>query len=72
MWEDIGIMLRINDGELRRIKNDNTSNSRACLREMFREWLKKEPQPSWCAIVKALEDAGSDQVFVQTLKSKYC
>jgi hypothetical protein len=72
MWENIGIMLEINDGELNRIKSDNAGDSKTCLREMFREWFRKEPQPSWCALVNALEDLKSDQAFVQTLKSKYC
>ena len=71
MWENIGIMLGINDGELSRIKTDH-GDSRTCLREMFRVWLNKEPQPSWCAIVEAFEVVGNDQAFVQTLKSKYC
>ena len=74
LWEDIGIMLEIDDRKLNRIKADNAGDSRSCLREMLREWLKIiNPQPSWHALVKALEDVGnSDQGFVQALKSKYC
>lgn len=73
MWENIGIMLGINDGKLNRIKTDYAGDSKSCLREMLREWLKIiEPPPSWRAIVDALEVLGSDQGFVQTLKSKYC
>ena len=73
IWEDIGIMLGINDGKLIRIKTDNAGDSKTCLREMLREWLKiTEPQPSWQAMVSALEVVGNDQSFVEKLKSKYC
>ena len=73
LWEDLGIQLGINDAQLIHIKSDNTGDSKGCLREMFREWLKSiEPLPSWPAVVNALENLRSDPSFVQNLKSKYC
>ena len=72
MWENIGVMLRINDGELARIKSDY-ADSRDCLREMFRVWLKSvKPQSSWSIIIQALNDLRDDQAFVHKLESKYC
>lgn len=55
-WENIGIQLDIKDGVLRRIKCDNGGDCRACLREMFREWLNSiAPTPTWSAMANALD-----------------
>ena len=70
-WEDMGIQLDINDGELKQLKSDNRGDSKACLREMLRIWLKKvDPHPSWSAIAEAIEDIG-DKQLAQELRSKY-
>ena len=71
-WEDIGILLAVDDGELQAIKSDNTGKSSSCLREMLRKWLTKaSPAPSWTAIVEVLEKLG-DEELARKLKSKYC
>ena len=70
-WEDMGIQLDINDGELKQLKSDNRGGSKACLREMLRIWLNRvDPPPSWSAIAEAIEDLGDEQL-AQELRSKY-
>ena len=62
-WEDIGVELEIDDGELKGIKKDNPSDSKSCLRELARKWLSRvDPPPSWAAIADALENIGDEQL----------
>ena len=71
-WEDIGIMLRIEDGQLKRFKHDHSQDSKTCLREMLRIWLSRvNPAPSWSAIAEALESLGYERLATH-LKSTYC
>ena len=59
VWEDIGIMLGIDDKELNHIKANYFNNNRACLREMLRIRLKRvSPPSSWLVIAKAIEELG--------------
>ena len=70
-WEDIGILLDVDDGDLQTIKLDNAGNNRSCLREMLRKWLTKtSPEPSWNAIFKAVEYL-EDEELSSKLKSTY-
>ena len=69
-WEDIGIMLSISEGNLNQIKNDN-ANSLSCMREMLKDYRKQvNPQPSWEAVVDALESLGMKDT-ASHLQSKY-
>ena len=71
-WEDIGIQLDIEEGNLRQIKSDNSGDSKACLREMLRMWLSQvDPPPSWTAIVEALDNLGHKDI-AQHIRTKYC
>ena len=71
-WEEIGIMLNINEGVLRQIKRDNAPDTRSCLREMLRIWLKQvHPPPSWSIIAQAIDDIGGDDI-ASRLRLKYC
>ena len=69
-WEDIGIQLDIDDGELAKVKADHQGCG-SCLREMLRIWLKKVAEPSWKDLVEALEYLGEEKL-AQHLKDKYC
>ena len=70
-WEDIGIQLDIDDGQLSQIKTDNAGDSKACLREMLRAWLKRaNPLPSWSEMIEALESQGNEDIASQ-IKDKY-
>ena len=69
-WEDIGIQLDIDDGQLRNIKADNNGDSTSCLREMLRVWLKRaRPTPSWEEVGEALECLG-EQNLAEKLRNK--
>ena len=71
-WEDIGILLDIEDGQLSKVKADNPTSSENCLREMLRIWLKKvDPQPSWADLIESLNALGEEKV-AQSLKERYC
>ena len=62
-WEDIGIQLDIEEGQLRQIKSDNVGDSKACLREMLRVWLSHvAPPPSWSAMANALDTLGHQDI----------
>ena len=55
-WEDIGMMLNLNQGSLNTIKGDFPNQSKKCFREMIKLWFKQiDPRPSWSAITEALE-----------------
>ena len=61
-WEDIGLELDIDYGELKRIKADNRGDSKSCLRELFDKWLSRvDPEPSWKAIADAIEELGDEK-----------
>ena len=73
-WEDIGIMLEIEEGLLNRVKADNPGDSSSCLREMLKIWLKVYPpqkKPSWSAIVEALKVL-SEGSLAHQIGDKYC
>ena len=71
-WEDIGIQLDIDDDLLGKVKSDNHGDSKNCLREMLRIWVKKvDPQPSWTDLAEALKVLEEDEL-AQRLKDKYC
>lgn len=70
-WEYIGIELDIEDGQLEHIKSNCHGDSKACLCEMLRTWLKRvNPPPSWSKMVEALEMAGREDVALQ-IKTVY-
>ena len=72
-WEDIGVELEVDDGDLKQIKSDNPSDSKSCLRELLRKWLQRvDPQPSWKDIVEAVSEGLGDEELASRIRSKYC
>lgn len=70
-WEDIGVELEVDDGVLKQIKVDNPGDSKSCLRNLFREWLKRgDPQPKWAEIAESIEGIG-DEELASKIKGKY-
>ena len=70
-WENIGILLGIEIGQLDRIKSDNANESNACLREMLKIWLKRvDTPPSWSEIANTLNTLGNEVVASQ-IRAKY-
>ena len=72
-WEDIGILLDIEEGQLNKVKSDNDAgNGGDCLREMLKIWLKKiDPKPSWSSMAKALKVLG-EQSLAERIRKTYC
>ena len=70
-WEDIGIQLDIEEGQLKQIKSDNAGECKKCLREMLRIWLSRvDPPPSWSDIAEALEVLEHAELATN-IRSKY-
>ena len=72
-WEDIGIGLELEQGQLSAIRSDH-QQSMKCFREMLKLWRKQvNPPPSWSAIIEAIEvlDPKYKQL-AEALKKKYC
>ena len=62
-WENIGILLGVEDSDLRTIKSNNPNNCRGCLREMLRKWLSiVDPQPTWSVLFNAVTDLGMKEI----------
>ena len=62
-WENLGILLGIEDGSLKQIKSDYTADSKACLREMLRLWLvQSHIDCSWSGIADALGVLGREDL----------
>jgi hypothetical protein len=71
-WENIGIMLVIEEGQLNKVKSDNAGNSGNCLREMLKIWLKRvDPKPSWPSMAEALEVL-EEQSLAEHIRKTYC
>ena len=71
-WQNIGIMLEIEDGELKRIKADHGNDSASCLREMLQIWLSRiDPSPTWSAMAGTMELLGKTEL-ARDLRTKYC
>ena len=70
-WEDIGIELDVEEGQLKQINADKGGDSKACLREMLRVWLSHvAPPPSWSAMADALDTLGHQDIATH-LRSSY-
>ena len=59
-WKRIGLALRLNPSELKRIKRENRDNLEDCLTEVLTLWLKKAynterfGEPSWELLARAM------------------
>ena len=57
-WQTIGVMLNLDNNELKCIDLDCSRVARHCLREMLNLWLKRAiPPTTWEELARALEDA---------------
>ena len=71
-WEDIGIQLDVEEGQLNQIKVDNPGESGSCLQEMLKIWPKKvDPKPSWSSMADALEVVGEESL-AEHIRRSYC
>jgi hypothetical protein len=71
-WEDIGLALDLNEGQLRAIGSDHHESDK-CFREMLKLWLRQvEPPPTWSAIVEAIDIFPRYKSLAEELRKKYC
>ena len=58
-WYDIGVQLLDTDsGTLDVIKGNYPTDISTCCREMFKEWLERQPDASWSQLIQVLIDIG--------------
>ena len=60
-WQQLGIQLDLDQQLLKRIELNNIRDIEGCCREMFNQWLRRELNPSWDKIIKALKTQSVDQ-----------
>lgn len=74
-WHKIGLQLQVSESTLKAIRIVHWKNYDTCLGEICMEWLKKEPNPTWNKVVRALK---SDNLVhftgrvADNLQKKYC
>ena len=70
-WEDIGLTLELEQGQLSAIKSDHHESNK-CFREMLKLWLKQvDPPPTWSAIIEAIRIL-QYKPLAEELRKKYC
>jgi hypothetical protein len=70
-WEDIGLTLDLEQGQLSAIKSDHRESDK-CFREMLKLWLKQvETPPTWSAIIEAIRIL-QHKSLAEELMKKYC
>ena len=70
-WFGLGLHLDIPPAELHSIKHNTTLHSTQEFRmEMFSVWMRKQPEPSWPRVVKALMEVGRESL-AQKIALKY-
>ena len=70
-WEDIGLLLELQQGALDEIRNNSSGRAKKCFREMIKLWLRqRDPPPSWSAIIDAIKELDYES-FAQELKHKF-
>ena len=70
-WEDIGLALDLEQGQLSAIRSDHRESNK-CFREMLKLWLNQvEPPPTWSAIIDAI-DTLQHKLLAEELRKKYC
>ena len=60
-WYDIGLLLGVEDAELKMIQQNYPRDSEACKREMFSAWLRKTSSLSYQQLVEALQAVGENR-----------
>ena len=56
-WFNIGLLLDLEEHDLKAIKRSCGDDFKACCREMFSLWLQTETNPSYQRLIKVLYDA---------------
>ena len=74
-WYDLGVQLRMVTSDLDAIEQENTKDSKKCLRKMLSLWLTKTTPspPSWQRVVDALCSRSIDRpALADKIRRTYC
>lgn len=73
-WYNLGLRLGLLASVLDAISTRCLQDPEVCLREMLKEWLKRNPQTTtWKVLIRALEStAVGELVLAKHLKTKHC
>lgn len=63
-WFRLGLNLKFEDGELKRIEQDNTSTEN-CIIEMLGRWVKSDPLATWRKLINALIEMKEHRVALR-------
>lgn len=72
-WYDLGLQLKLTEGELKNIKGANPEDPQHCMREMLSTWLRQvDPRPTWQVLCTALRrrTVGKKEL-ASTIEAKY-
>ena len=72
IWEQIGVILGVDDDFLETMKINHPDDCKACFMEVLKEWMKQiNPPPSWLTIISAIEKFPDYCSLTQSLRRKY-
>ena len=54
-WEDIGVYLDIELGQLEIIKADHPGDTSGCCKDLWKKWLKLDPNATWEKLFTAID-----------------
>ena len=66
-WEDIGIYLDIELGHLEIIKADHQGDTSGCCKDLWKKWLKLDPNGTWEKLFTAIDDCTAASSSTGTL-----
>ena len=78
-WKSIGLALRLNSGQLKKIEKDNRDSVEDCLTEVLTLWLNKAynterfGEPSWELLARAVAHpaGGNNPALAEEITKKY-
>lgn len=72
-WFQVGVHFQIPLRTLNAIKRIVDENDELCMMRVCEEWVWKEGDPTWSAVVRMLESKViSEKALANSLKDKYC
>lgn len=71
-WKQFGLQLGVDTGTLDGIEYE-FRNPGNCLMETLKQWLKTHPQPTWEAVIQALQSSSvNEKQLGSSLETEYC
>ena len=73
MWYEVGVHFKVPIRTLNNIKQIVKDNDELCMMRVCEEWVWKEGDPTWGAVVRMLDSKViSETALANSLKDKYC